>query len=496
MHSSVYQQVRSNPLFHFLPAWLQNPSPEIYLSNNYVVLDYENTITDGDGSPLNVENDLVLYVWLVVRNGTLTLKHTIGNVFSQDELFDDIRKADFVVAHNSKHELQWMHRGGYQLQDVLVADTMLAQRVIAGNRPWPLGLDDVAHDYGLPGKGNNPLPKMMKLGVCPSKMSKASLLAYCSSDVWNTYYVFLQQRQVMKDAGLLGVFLTRCIMTPFLAEIEFDGIHLNAERVLDLHRAIRLEYLEIEHALVSEFGDINYNSGQQVAVLLYGELGFDEVRDRRGNPIRNKPTKKFPDGVPKTDKDTILLLKPRTKRQKRFLELKTKLAHLNAKLTKSLKPFHECVTQSEDHRLRFKYNQHIAGTHRLSSNGTEFGVQGQNMDNKFKRVVDSGSDDDYVFEADYSKLEFNVASVLGNDDVAQAEVVNEFDVHKYSAAVMKVADEHLAAKKELDIAVIMEESTHRLDEIQKEERRLAKPFTFGPLTCIAGIKPCELRGSL
>ena len=96
-----------------------------------VVLDLETNNNDF-GSALHKDNHIVLACWLVVSPEGIQRKSKFADEYDLSELEEDIKQADFIVAHNAKFELQWLKRCGMELRDILVFDTMLAEWVIAG----------------------------------------------------------------------------------------------------------------------------------------------------------------------------------------------------------------------------------------------------------------------------------------------------------------------------------------------------------------------------
>ena len=103
-----------------LPWFIANPKQalEVYESpDRFVVLDYETT-NIATGSAVNPDNRIVLACWDVVTPEGVVSKSKFGDEYNQAELEEDIRNAQFVVAHNSKFEQSWMRRSGIDLHDV------------------------------------------------------------------------------------------------------------------------------------------------------------------------------------------------------------------------------------------------------------------------------------------------------------------------------------------------------------------------------------------
>lgn len=458
----------SDLVYAELPWFVEHPEPAAYLTAPYLVLDFETTNLEY-GSALVPENKLVCAAWYSSMMAAFGVRYHRGDELHQHQLIREITQVldagGFIVAHNAKFELQWLARMGVDLHKVLVYDTMLGEYVLAGNRRWKLGLGPTAERYGCTPKAST-VDELLKAGICPSAMPPELVKARVIKDVKDTAAVFLQQRQRLNNEGRLSVQYTRCLLTPVLADIESNGIGLHYARVKEEWERATIEY---ENAML-EFneltGGLNPRSTVQMAHYLYGELGFAELTNRAGNPIRNKKSKAFPKGAPKVDAATLDKLTATVIRQRRFLALRKKVGTLNAELTKTLE-FFRAVCEDHDAVFYGIFNQAVTQTHRLSSSGRKVivnkkfkGIQLQNMPRRFKDLICAKYDGWGLAETDGSQLEFRVAAFLGNDTQAKYNIRHDVDQHKLTASVL--LDKHE-------------------DRITKEERQDAKPDTFKPL---------------
>ena len=410
-----------------------------YLSDNYVVLDFETTNIDY-GNAAEPDNRLILSCWKTAKTN---VKALWGSEYKIQRVLDAISRADFVVAHNAKMELKWLVRAGLDLSNVLVYDTMIGDYVLAGNRSVALSLGEVSKRYGY-GDKDKYVQSMLDSGVCPSQMPTNLLLRRCTKDVLQTEAVFLLQRDALRQAGLLPVQYTRCFATPMLADIEMRGMHLDAERVRAAYVAGRTQLNEVEAELQEFTGGLNPRSPKQVAEYLYDKLGFDCPKVK-GQPVRA------------TDKAAIAGLRASTPEQEKFLELKRKHAVLEAEVSKALEKFNDCINdESSDDVLLASFNQCITQTHRLSSSGSKYKVQFQNFARKFKPLFNARNPGWLIGEPDGSQLEFRVAGFLGQDRQAYEDIMNKVDVHTFTAQTLTAAG-------------------------QKTDRQGAKSHTFKPL---------------
>jgi DNA polymerase I len=443
-----------------LPSFLRNLNPEIFLSENYLCLDWETTNLD-KGFAGNPANRIVLATWLYgpehVRrrgprgeHGGVHFKY--GNEFEQGELVEAIRSADFIVAHFAKFELQWLVRAGVDISRVLPWDTVLGEYVLAGNRRRPFDLDSVAKGRKL-GHGKESLVSaLISGGACPSEIPEQWLIEYGCQDTSLCHDIFIQQRKEIAEAGLLPVMYTRCLTTPVLADIELNGLQLDSERVKSEYERTFRDFTEATRSLDRITGGINLGSPKQVGEFLYDKLGFAEL-SRNGKPDRT------PADGRKTDHETIGRLNASTPEQSAFAEAFGTFAQIKFR-TDFLKKLLDCCDQ-EGGLLYASINQAVTQTHRLASSGKKYKVQIQNIANDLKKLFKARLPGWLVGEADGSQLEFRVAAHLGRDPVALADIRNpKFDAHYQTGEVIY--------KKPRE-------------KINKEERRIAKKDTFKPL---------------
>lgn len=456
------------------PKFLQNLDPEIYHNDNYIVVDFEVATNHGDfGRPIFSDNQLLLACW---RTPEGLLKSHWGNELEQQELFQDIESADFIIAHNSIYELGWLRRGRFPIRQVLPFDTQLAEYVLLGNLvsghadsgipPTSISLDSCARRRGWQAK-DPVVDLLMGHGINPACMPRRWLEDRCKQDVETTHALFLNQRKVLGASRRLPVLFTRCLLVPVLADIQAEGMQLDDERVQIEYSDHISKLAGLEQQIKSITGGINTNSPKQLAEYLYDKLGFDELRDKRGNP------KRTPAGGRKTDAKTLSALGGNSREQKEFLALYKEQSKLADAISKSLN-FFKGVCETQNGQFYADLNQTRTATHRLSSSGipTAFGgVQFQNLAKSFKRLFRAKRQNWLIAETDGSQLEFRVAGFVSQDPQIIADIADpNFDAHITSGAAKEdIAYDDLLGRYRAG------------DKKAKEIRDAAKPDTFKPL---------------
>lgn len=408
--------------FVLLPTFIRDPNPEIYLSDNYAVIDFETTNLD-KGSFHNKENHVVSVS--IFDNSTGTYETEMCNEFEVQDVIGDLSRFDYWVAHNSSFEWGWLWRSGYDFGSSLSACTQLAEYTIAGNRPFGryASLDDCLKRRKLKSKDAG-VSRMIKAGVNPSCIPSKYLLQYNEVDVQVENTLWRHQRQQLVDAGLLPAFFTKNLYTPVLTDIERFGLHLDKDRVTIVYekQCARLTELELEWDDLT--GGVNVKSGKQKAELFYEKLGFKIPKDSL--------TEK---GAPKTDVATLHKLVPKTPEQKRVLELVRETTKIRDNLSKILDKFYLCCEENNGD-LQFKINQTTTSTHRLSSTGQKYKTQGQNIHRSFKPLICARNEGWKLAEIDQDGLEFRMAGHLGRDEEIRRFIMNGEDPHELSGQII------------------------------------------------------------
>jgi len=440
-----------------------------------IIFDVETTNLEyGDAG--NPENRIIMVAWCI-KGGEI--KRHYGDIMECAEFWKDLDSQENACAFNAKFEIKWLKRLGYDVDRLKWHDPMLAEKVLLGNDQKPMNLGDMCARYGFDVK-DGMIDTMMKNGICPSDMPQKRLMARCVRDVRTTRELWRKQVKQLRQQEQIHLYRNRCDFAVVLAHIESEGMHLDKDKVYAQFERYSKQFAKLTQELHEITDGINLNSSDQKAAFLYGKLKFPEKRGANKKPLRNKPSKRWPDGKPKTDKNTMVWLmgQANTPEQKAFVSKQMEYSKANAALTKNLE-FFKGVVDERGGWFRAQFNQTVAATHRLTSSGMPIqfeqfpkpkSVQFQNMPREFKSCFDA-PDGYMIAEIDAMQLEFRVAAFLGQDTQAMADIADpDFDAHCRTASVMQEVnyDEFL--------------SKYRAGSKQhKQWRQEGKPDTFKPL---------------
>lgn len=440
------------------PSFLTCATPlYIYKRGNFVALDYE-TDSEQTGSPLVKSNDIVLACWSVYKNNKRVKKqHIFGGVYDMADLLDDIADSEFMLAQNAKFEASWTKRAGLELRDLLVYDPMLAQWVLDGNQKgkgFERSLRGLARRYG--GRPKLDLVgKLLDAGVPTREINTRWLLEYCERDVDAMVDVFFAQLKIVEERNVAHLVHTRNLTCTALADIEFNGLQLDKDKVYAEYRKVKARLEELETELAEMTGGINLGSPKQLAVLLYDTLKFKEPKNHRGKVLRTAK------GERSTKAVHVYALVADTEQQTQFMKLYREYNKQASLLEKNLEYF-KLVCEHNDGEFYGLIKQNATQTHRLASSSVkskfevgrkeskkgvvsikykEYGAQLQNIPREYKGLF-YAKDEDYLCASyDSSQVEFRMAVDMAHDEVGHEEVSTGTDIHTFSAKVMTDAGE-------------------------------------------------------
>jgi len=268
-----------------------------------LIADLETTVeffTDGrrpDNSPFNILNRCVSSHWGWLGWDTLEdyqfgiYHHKDCRVPDSPEAFQEaIYKADILVFHNAKFDVQWLLEMGFVLPDTLrIYCTMIAEFVLQKSQRNPVSLKMSAERRNLSNQKKSDLvDDMFKSGTCFSAMPLDIMMEYAEADVRTTAELYLAQQDDFsceEHKSLLPVLDHMADMMLFLVEIERNGAYID----LDALKRVETDFQNEKNKLTTDLnaivekvmGDtpINLNSGDDMTKVVYSR----RVRDKHAH---------------------------------------------------------------------------------------------------------------------------------------------------------------------------------------------------------------------
>lgn len=509
---------------------IANPDPHIYLSPNYLVLDFETT-----GHARDPNADIVLACWTESRSSLertesnrspdllLPYSPTIhkcaadvsrrfqrewGSCVSLTRLRRAIDRAAFVVAHHVKSEAGWLLRMGVDVRKITFYDTMLCEWVFFAGLPAKKGrlsLDGCARRYSVGVKGAW-CKMLLTKEVSTKDIPKKELLTYCLEDVSLTEALFKKQKrklleleakeeeakkdqeqnqkkklkeqqQEQKPEG--HIYKKASASSCCFNSVGLHNIVYSRSMLAPVLADIELRGLQLDKLKVQTLYSEQIVKRQVLSEKLYTLTGGINLGSDKQKAAYLFDVLKFPsEGVARTkgnkqstSLDTIRSLKATTEEQKQFQTMYLEYNDLDSSISKYLELF-EGICSERNGLLLGELNQGRVSTHRLSSSGVPFKATGwkKSRSAQFQNLP-----------RDFKKLFVakNEGWLIGECDGSQLEFRIAAALSHDTTALQEIndlVDVHVFTAQYLGI-----------------DRQSAKPKTFQPLFGGYGKTPKEKK---
>jgi DNA polymerase-1 len=362
------------------------------------------------------------------------------------ELLKPFFESDAIekVGQNLKYDIKVLKQHGVSVKGKLF-DTMLAHYII--NPDMRHNMDVLAETY------LNYSPKSIeeligKKGKNQGNMRDVELdkiTEYAVEDADITLQLKQFFEEELKQAHNEPLFETLEIpLVRVLADMETEGINLDAEVLKDISKSLDKDIAELEKSIYEQAGEeFNIGSPKQLGEILFGKL-----------QIAKKP-KKTKSGQYSTAEDVLSFHAKEHKIAQNVLDWRG--------LTKLQNTYVDALPkqiQKKTGRIHTEFMQTVAATGRLSS--TNPNLQNIPIRTERGRQVRTAfvpRDKDHVLiAADYSQIELRIIAALSQEETMIKAFQNGEDIHASTAA------------KIFDIA---------LDDVTREQRSQAKTVNFG-----------------
>lgn len=313
-------------------------------------------------------------------------------------LLQQLSKGKFVVAHNGKFDNHWLYQY-YGVRFRLDFDTMLAHHVIDENSLH--GLKELSRQYL--GIAEYDLNSKQKKGSVENPMT---LYEYNAKDCAYTLQLsYLFEKELVKDEP--SELLFHKLVMPgarALENIERRGLTLDMPAYARVEAETRIKHAQALEDLHTIAGKrINWNSSQQVAKLLFDELGIKSVL-------------KTPKGKPSTSEAALIELKGTHP----VVDQLFKYRELEKFLSTYIQGWKEHMVED---RLYLGYKVHGTVTGRYSSR-----LHQVPRDGTIRNLVVAPPGWDFV-QGDLSQAELRIAAELSRDIELVTAYRRNIDVH-------------------------------------------------------------------
>jgi DNA polymerase-1 len=383
-----------------------------------------------------------------------------------EEIQEELDKADRLVGHNIKFDLNWFTYAGLHFKHCKLWCTQVSEYLIRHQKIGHMTLADLSIHYDIPHKIDK-VKTFWDAGVETTDIPLNILLPYLERDCLNTLAIYQKQVPKIRELGMDKIAAVQNEGTRALSEMECNGMKVDKPMMEREIKIMQDDLNAIDEELLFQFGhEVHLSSPQKLSAELYGgtiieegtkwvtrELKYEtkyyerkckvsrEVPGVGFTPFPDTESKKTP-GIYSTDKGTIKRLPAKTKKLKAI----KKALVSRSKVKKALSTFVGKDGENKglinkihpDGCIHGSFNQAITVTGRLSSSNPNLQNLPREGTSPIKRVI--VPEFDHIMVADLAQIEWRVAAFLSRDPVMMREVLEGIDCHTDNAIRFFKAD--------------------------------------------------------
>ena len=319
-------------------------------------------------------------------------------------------------------------------------DSMIAEHLLNPSKN-SYKLDHLAIDY----LGYNMVPIERLIGKGKHQKSMADvplsdISSYAIEDADIALQICIKQMKLLKENKLLDYFYNiEMPLLKVLMRIELNGVFVDVNYLSSLSKKVKDEIdLLVSNIYSYSQNEFNINSPQQLAVVLFDELGLKEIRKR----------------------STAIEVLEVLKNQHPLPQLVLQYRHL-AKLKNTYIDAIPQYISSKTNRVHTSLNQTVASTGRLSSTKPNFQniPIKTNLGREIRKAFCAQDKNQFVIlSADYSQIELRIIADFSDELRLISAFKNDEDIHARTAALVFDIDE---------------------SQVKKHHRRMAKVVNYG-----------------
>lgn len=268
-------------------------------------------------------------------------------------------------------------------------------------------------------------------------------------------------------------------LTPILARMEFEGVHINSAFFADYEKELqkKLDGLQASVDALS-MEPVNLNSPKQVGALLFEELGL---------PVGKKTKTGY-------STDSSVLEDLASKGLSEVPALILEYREVGKLLSTYVKAIPELVN-SVSGKIHTHFNQNIAATGRLSSNHPN--LQNIPIRSEMGRRIRKGfiaGPGKILLAADYSQVELRLLAHFSKDKTMISAFKNGIDIHRRTASeimgvpVEEVSSTDRSKAKAVNFGLMYGQSSFGLAAALKISRKEAKAYITSYFERFSSVK--------
>lgn len=349
------------------------------------------------------------------------------------------------VAHNAKYDYAILQRYGLTVSPIAF-DTMLGEW-LTDPASKHLGLKDLArHRLGVEMHNIESLIGSGRAQITFAEVDIEPAAAYGAADADMTLRLVEPLRRELRDKGLEQLVELEMALIPVLADMEAQGVGIDADFFKQLSAELNTRMLTLEDQIHTIAGHaFNINSTQQLSDVLFKELQLPHERLRRTSSGHFSTAAGILESLQESDPTGII---------QAILEYR-ELGKLKSTYTDAL----PAMINPETGRIHTSFNQTGAVTGRIASNSPN--LQNIPIRTEAGRQIRRGfvARPGYVLlSADYSQVELRILAHVSQDHALLDAFRHDQDVHRTTAAAV------------YNVPV---------EKVTFEQRRFAKAVNFG-----------------